>query len=54
MIPWRPIVTVAALTVVAVVGLSVGSNEIAFLAVGALAGYLGKVNGRAERAEASS
>ncbi len=46
MIPWRPIVTVAALTAVAMMGLSVGSNEIAFLAVGALAGYLGKVNGR--------
>ncbi len=47
MIPWRPVVTVAALTAVAITGLVVGSNEIAFLAVGALAGYLGKVNGKA-------
>ncbi len=49
MVPWRPIVTVAALTAVAIAGLAVGVNEIALLAVGALAGYLGKVNGRAER-----
>ncbi len=45
MIPWRPIVTVAALTAVALGALVYGVNELAFLAVGALAGYLGKVNG---------
>lgn len=48
MIPWRPIVTVAALTATAITALIFGVNELAFLAVGALAGYLGKVNGRAE------
>ncbi len=45
LVPWKPVVTVLALTSVAIAGLVVGSNEIAFLAVGALAGYLGKLNG---------
>ncbi len=41
----RVYVTIAALTAFGLVALVMGQNELAALAVGALAGYLGKVNG---------
>ncbi len=44
-VPYRVIVTVASLTVVASVSLAVGFPEGALVALGALGGYLGKVNG---------
>ena len=44
-IPFKVIVTVASLTVVASVSLAVGFPEGALVALGALGGYLGKVNG---------
>lgn len=43
--PWKVLVTVGSLTSIALVGLAVGQIEIVALAAGALAGYLGKVNG---------
>ncbi len=45
----RVIVTVAALGAIAVMGLYVGNDLITGAAVGALASYLGRMNGRAER-----
>ena len=45
MIPWRVVITVASLTSIALMALAVGQIEIVALAAGALAGYLGKVNG---------
>ena len=42
---YRTEVTIAALGAVAVVGLITGNDPITYVAVGALAGYLGKVNG---------
>lgn len=44
-VPYRVVITVAALTVVASVSLAVGFVEGALVAIGALAGYLGRVNG---------
>ena len=44
-IPWKVLVTVASLTSIALASLALGQIEIAALAAGALAGYLGKVNG---------
>ncbi len=41
----RVYVTVAALTAFGLVAMVMGQNELAALAAGALAGYLGKVNG---------
>ena len=43
--PVRVVVTVAALSAVAITALFLGQTEIAAAAGGALAGYLGKVNG---------
>ena len=45
-LPWRVLITVATLGAVAMVALVVEQITIAALAVGALAGYLGKVNGQ--------
>lgn len=45
MLPWKVLVTVGVLGVVVVASLVVGQIEIALVAVGALAGYLGKLNG---------
>ncbi len=45
----RVIVTVAALGAIAMMGLYVGNDLITGAAVGALASYLGRTNGRAER-----
>ncbi len=44
-VPWKVLVTVPSLVAVAGLGLAAGVPEIALLAVGALAGYLGRVNG---------
>ncbi len=44
-VPYRVIITVASLTVVASISLYVGFVEGALVAIGALAGYLGRVNG---------
>ena len=44
-VPYRVIITVSALALVASVSLAVGFNEGALVALGALGGYLGKVNG---------
>lgn len=52
-LPWRPIITVTALTVFGVVALALGHVELAALAGGALAGYLGKVNGAASQGSTS-
>ncbi len=46
-LPWKVFITVSSLTAIALVSLTVGQIEIAALAAGALAGYLGKVNGSA-------
>lgn len=43
----KTIATVTGLTVIAVVAIAFGMKELAYIAVGALAGYLGKVNGAA-------
>ena len=42
---WKVIVTVGTLGVIAVAGIAFDQREISFLAAGALAGYLRKVNG---------
>ncbi len=44
-VPWKVLVTVPSLLGVALVAILADQREIAFLAVGALAGYLGRVNG---------
>ncbi len=44
----RVLLTVGALGVIAMMGLYVGNDFIAGAAVGALASYLGRMNGRAE------
>ncbi len=44
-IPWKVVVTIPSLVAVAVVALVLGETVIAAGAVGALAGYLGKLNG---------
>ena len=44
-VPWKVLVTVPSLVVVAVVAFLVGQDLVAATAVGALAGYLGRVNG---------
>ncbi len=44
----RVIVTVAALGAIAMMGLYVGNDLITGAAVGALASYLGRMNGKAE------
>lgn len=43
--PWKVLATVASLTAFGLLALALGQNELAALAGGALAGYLGKVNG---------
>ena len=43
--PYRVLITVASLTSVALIALALSQTEIALVAAGALAGYLGKVNG---------
>ncbi len=45
MIPWKVLITVSSLTAFGLVALFLGHLELAALAAGALAGYLGKVNG---------
>ncbi len=45
----RVVVTVGALGAIAMMGLYVGNDLITGAAVGALASYLGRMNGRAER-----
>ncbi len=44
-IPWKIVVTIPSLVGVAVVAMLIGQTEIAAGAAGALAGYLGKLNG---------
>ncbi len=44
-VPYKIIITVSALALVASVSLAVGFTEGALVALGALGGYLGKVNG---------
>ena len=44
-LPGKVLVTVATLGTVCVVALAVGQIEVALVAAGGLAGYLGKVNG---------
>ncbi len=44
-VPWKVLVTVPSLVSVAVVALVLGEQVLAAAAVGALAGYLGKLNG---------
>lgn len=44
-LPWKVLVTVPSLVAVAVVALVLGQDLIAAASVGALAGYLGKLNG---------
>ena len=46
-ISWRVIITVLSLTAVAITALILNQITIAALAGGALAGYLGRVNGAA-------
>ncbi len=46
-IPYKVIVTVSSLTAFGLIALALGETELAALAGGALAGYLGKVNGSA-------
>jgi len=43
--PWKVLITVPSLVAVAVVALLAGQNLIAAGAAGALAGYLGRLNG---------
>ncbi len=43
--PYKIVVTVSALTAFGLTALTLGQTELAALAGGALAGYLGKVNG---------
>ncbi len=43
--PWKVLITVGVLGAVASVAMAVGQREIALVSVGALAGYLGKLNG---------
>jgi hypothetical protein len=43
--PWKSLTTVGAITVVAVVAMLSGQETLAAAAVGALVGYLGKLNG---------
>lgn len=44
----RAVVTIGALGAIAIMGLYVGNDLITGAAVGALASYLGRMNGRAE------
>ena len=44
-LPWKVLVTVPSLVAVALVALLAGQDVIAAAAAGALAGYLGKLNG---------
>ncbi len=44
-LPWKVLMTVGVMGVVASVAMVVGQEEIALVAVGALGGYLGRVNG---------
>lgn len=48
MVPWRPVVTVAAIAFVSVSAMAFGQELIAAAAAGALVTYLGRMNGRAE------
>ncbi len=43
--PWKVLMTVGVLGAVASVAMVAGQEEIALVATGALAGYLGRVNG---------
>ncbi len=45
LIPWKVLITVPSLVAVALGSLAAGQIEIALVAVGALGGYLGRVNG---------
>jgi len=44
---FKTVFTIVGLTVIAVTAIAFGMKELAYIAVGALAGYLGKVNGAA-------
>ena len=44
-VPWKVLATIGSLTVFGLVALVLGHVELAAVAGGALAGYLGKVNG---------
>lgn len=44
-VPWKVLITVPSLVAVAVTALLIGENLIAAAAGGALAGFLGKLNG---------
>lgn len=46
-VSWTVVATLTSVTAVAVVAMLVGFREVAFLAAGALVGYLGKLNGAA-------
>ena len=41
----KTVFTIVGLTLIAVTAIAFGMKELAYIAVGALAGYLGKVNG---------
>ena len=47
----RTLLTVGVLGTIAVVGLLIGNEPVTYIAVGALAGYLGKVNGTTQTTE---
>ncbi len=44
-LPWKSLVTVTAISAVGISAMAFGQTEIALVAAGALAGYLGKLNG---------
>lgn len=46
-VSWKVVATLTAVTLVAIVAMLGGFREIAFITVGALVGYLGKLNGAA-------
>ena len=43
----KTVFTIVGLTLIAATAIAFGMKELAYIAVGALAGYLGKVNGAA-------
>lgn len=48
---WRVLATIGSLTAFGMAALVLGETELAALAAGALASYLGIVNGKAKRTE---
>ncbi len=53
-IPWKVLVTVPSLAVIAIVFATLGEIPLAAAAAGALIGYLGKVNGSAPATNTAS